>query len=83
VAILAHPGRLNGDGVALSLIDDMDGIEALYGPYEPAQRDELVALAVAREKLYSCGSDYHGYFNGEYRNPGFEAPPALAARLGL
>lgn len=83
LAILAHPERLRGDGVADTLLSDVDGIEALYGPYDASLRDALRALALSRGKLYSCGSDYHGYFNGPYANPRFEAPRELLARLGL
>lgn len=81
VAILAHPERLRSSGLADRLLDDVDGLEALYAPYEPTAREALRQLAVSRGKLYSCGSDYHGYFNGAYANPHFEAPPDLLARL--
>ena len=83
VAILAHPERVRGDGLPSMLLGDVDGIEALYAPYEPSARETLRALALERGKLYSCGSDYHGYFNGAYVNPRFEAPAELLTRLGL
>ena len=83
VSLLAHPARVQGDGLVERLIDDVDGIEALYAPYDLAAREALRALAVSRQKLYSCGSDYHGFFNGPYANPRFEAQPELLARLGV
>jgi predicted metal-dependent phosphoesterase TrpH len=83
VAILAHPARICGDHIAEALVDDVDGIEAVYAAYGEAEREALVALALDRGKLYSCGSDYHGYFNGAYANPRFVAHAALARRLGL
>jgi 3',5'-nucleoside bisphosphate phosphatase len=81
VAILAHPERLRSGGLVDRLLDDVDGIEALYAPYEPSAREALRQLAVSHAKLYSCGSDYHGYFNGTYVNPHFEAQPDLLSRL--
>ena len=83
IAVLAHPERLRSNGLVDRLIDDVDGIEALYAPYEPQAREALRQLALSHGKLYSCGSDYHGYFNGAYANPRFEAPSDLLARLGL
>lgn len=83
VALLAHPARLRGDDLPGRLLDDVDGLEALYAPYEPEEREKLRGLALARAKLYSCGTDYHGFFNGKYVNPRFEAQMELLARLGL
>lgn len=83
VAILAHPGRLRDAGTTERFLDDVDGIEAMYGPSDPREREALRALAAARGKLYSCGSDYHGFFNGTYANPQFEAPHELLERLDI
>jgi predicted metal-dependent phosphoesterase TrpH len=83
IAILAHPFRIADDASWHEMLDGMDGIEAEYAAYEPGQRAALVGFARAKKVLYSCGSDYHGYFFGPYRNPGFEAPPELLARLGV
>jgi len=52
-------------------------------PYTDAQRERLRVLAARNGKLYSCGTDYHGYFTGAYRRPTIVAPPALLDRLGL
>jgi predicted metal-dependent phosphoesterase TrpH len=83
LAILAHPYRIADDDSWHTLLDGMDGIEAMYANYQPAQRQSLLSIARTRELLTSCGSDYHGYFFGKYANPGFEASPALLARLGV
>jgi predicted metal-dependent phosphoesterase TrpH len=83
IAVLAHPERLRGSGAAAAFLDDLDGLEAMYAPYDAASREALRSLAVSRGKLYSCGSDYHGYFNGAYVNPHFEAARELLGRLGI
>lgn len=83
VAILAHPERLRVNGLARQLLADLDGIEAMYAAYDQSQRKTLRSLAAQSGKLYSCGSDYHGFFNGAYINPRFEAPPDLLAQLGI
>ena len=83
VAMLAHPYRIADDDSWQAMLDGMDGLEAMYAAYVPAQRDALREIARANGLLYSCGSDYHGHFFGPYQNPRFEAPPALLARLGI
>ena len=83
IAVLAHPERLRSRGLVEALMGDVDGIEALYGPYDQSSRDALVKIARSHDKFYTCGSDYHGFFNGAYINPRLEASPALLARLGL
>ena len=81
VALLAHPAELVEEGVAQRWLDDVDGLEALYLRYEPDRRSELIDLALRRGKMYSCGSDWHGWFQGPYVNPNFEAPPELLERI--
>lgn len=83
IALLAHPEPLRALGVLPDLLDAFDGLEALYMPYQDAQREGLRMLAAQRGKLYSCGTDFHGYFSGAYRRPSVEAPVALLERLGL
>jgi predicted metal-dependent phosphoesterase TrpH len=83
IAILAHPDRVGSDGLVEKLLADVDGIEALYARYTAPEREALKNLAERNDKLYTCGSDYHGYFNGAYVNPNFETPKALLARLNL
>jgi len=81
VAILAHPAELAQDGRVVKLLESLDGLEALYARYDRSVRDALRELALRHGKLYSCGSDWHGYFQGPYKNPDFEVPPELLARL--
>lgn len=83
VALLAHPDGLREAGLIESLLDRCDGLEAMYLPYSEAQRSALRAIADACGKLYSCGSDYHGYFTTEYRAPSWDAPRELLQRLGV
>jgi len=83
IAILAHPYRIAEDESWHAMLGGMDGLEAMYGAYQPEERTSLRDIARAKHLLYSCGSDYHGHFFGRYQNPGFEAPPALLARLGI
>ncbi|MBV8171970.1 MAG: PHP domain-containing protein [Candidatus Eremiobacteraeota bacterium] len=83
VAMLAHPADLVDDGLADQLLDELDGLEAMYMRYDSDRRSELCGLARRRGKLYSCGSDWHGWFQGAYVNPQFEAPPDLLQRLEI
>ena len=83
IAILAHPDRLGSSDLVEQMIGDFDGIEADYARYGVPEREALRKLAERHRKLYTCGSDYHGYFNGDYVNPDLEAPAALLTRLSL
>lgn len=83
LAILAHPATLHELHLAEAVLADLDGLEAVYLAYSEVQRAALRALALKHNKLYSGGSDYHGYFETGYRTPGFEAPAQLLERLGV
>ncbi|MDQ2817398.1 MAG: PHP domain-containing protein [Candidatus Eremiobacteraeota bacterium] len=83
VALLAHPLRLGPARILRALLPCVDGLEALYSAYTSQEQSALRATARRGDKLYSCGSDYHGFFQPAYRNPRFSMPPALAARLGV
>jgi 3',5'-nucleoside bisphosphate phosphatase len=83
VALLAHPDGLREAGLLEALLGGCDGLEAMYLPYSEAQRAALRAIADERGKLYSCGTDYHGYFTTQYRALRWDAPPQLLARLGI
>jgi predicted metal-dependent phosphoesterase TrpH len=83
IALLAHPEPLRESGLIVELLDSFDGLEAIYMPYSDAQQETLRLLAAQHGKLYSCGSDYHGYFTAGYRRPTTEAPADLLRRLGL
>jgi len=67
VTVLAHPRSLDLDGpealegfIAALASVGLDGVECLYGRYEPAERDELTALAQRHGLAVTGGSDYHG-----------------------
>jgi len=83
VAIIAHPDRIGSDDAVRSMLADFDGLEADYARYSSAEREALRRLAERSGKLYTCGSDYHGYFNGHYVNAKFEASSALRRRFGI
>ena len=69
--------------VIREILPQCDGLEALYARYDAQQRQSLLQLARETGKLYSCGSDYHGYFVEDYVNPRFELPTMLAAQIGV
>lgn len=83
IAVLAHPHRIGERSEWVALLDGVDAVEANYAAYDRAVQDELVATARQRGLLATCGSDYHGYFQGPYVNPRFEPSPDLLNRLGL
>ncbi len=64
-AFLAHPLVFEPDLVRLREVvtdlkaEGLDGIEALYAPFTPAQRDELTELANELALLVSGGTDAH------------------------
>jgi 3',5'-nucleoside bisphosphate phosphatase len=82
IAALAHPHRIGEGPGWLTLLDGMDAVEANYAAYDRAVQNELCAIARERGLLTTCGSDYHGYFQGSYVNPRFEPSSALLTRLG-
>jgi 3',5'-nucleoside bisphosphate phosphatase len=81
IAMMAHPITLHEAGLAEPLLAECDGLEADYAQYDQAQRAALRRLAHEHGKLHSGGSDYHGYFETEYRAPGFVADEVLLKRL--
>lgn len=82
IAVLAHPHRIGEGSGWQILLDGMDAVEANYAAYDRAAQDELCAIARERGLLTTCGSDYHGYFQGSYVNPRFAPSPELLTRLG-
>ena len=68
VAVLAHPlslevGGAELEGVVAELAGlGFAGLEAVYGAYPPAQRQELLALARRHDLVATGGSDYHGSY---------------------
>ena len=68
VAVLAHPLSLELDPAALeATVAELAGlgfagVEAVYGAYPPAVRDELLDLARRHDLVATGGSDYHGRY---------------------
>lgn len=81
IALLAHPDQLHEAGLLDRLLDAFDGLEVWYAPYSDEQRQALLDVARSRNKLYSVGSDYHGYFTTDYARPKWEVPATLLRRL--
>ena len=65
-AFLAHPLTVTDDYSSLSSITarlkaaGIDGIEALYGPYDEEQKKNLSGIAENHDLLVSAGTDFHG-----------------------
>lgn len=68
VAVLAHPlsTRLAPDALESAVAELADaglaGVEAIYGRYQPAEREELVAMAGRLGLVAAGGSDHHGTY---------------------
>ena len=66
IAILAHPILYHLGDVALNKLvlelkeAGLDGIEALYSTYKPADERQIREIAAKYDLLLSGGSDYHG-----------------------
>jgi hypothetical protein len=62
VAVLAHPLSVYGLDETLPRLRDagLEGLEAHYAEYDPAQRAAFLKLADAHGLLVTGGSDYHG-----------------------
>lgn len=84
---LAHPlivadQREELEGGVLELKGlGLDGIEALYKPYEPRRRGMLVDIARKHDLLICGGSDYHGNETPQPATPGFELPTPMWRRF--
>ncbi len=65
IAVLAHPLNItfvSGDLETLTAdlaAAGLDGLEALYGPYDAAERARLTALAARHGLCVSMGTDFH------------------------
>lgn len=80
--LIAHPLALGETSVVEELLPDCDGLEARYLKYSAPQQSMLVEIAERCGKIYSGGSDYHGYFETEYRHPQFLMARPLLERFG-
>jgi 3',5'-nucleoside bisphosphate phosphatase len=83
---LAHPHTLRSWALVRDLFvrhrdDGLEGIEALYGSYGPAEREGWVRLAREFDLVLTGGSDFHGDMTPDITRPGIEVDDAVAARL--
>lgn len=82
-AFLAHPLVFEPDLARLRDLllnlkqQGLDGIEALYGPFTPEQRDELAALARTVGLLVSAGTDLHQRRAGAPAGLGLPVPTSV------
>lgn len=61
IAVCAHPGLLEDDGVLQALVAaGLDGLEVYASAHSPEQTREYLALATTHGLLVSGGSDCHG-----------------------
>lgn len=64
IALLAHPfiytENVTNDLESIVKDNALDGIEAYYSKFTPAQREWAVSFCEKRGLLFSGGSDYHG-----------------------
>ncbi len=78
LAVLAHPLQFwdNRDDLSQALAEmkrmGLDGIEALYKPYDEDSQQTLVDLADEHALLVSAGSDFHGHVIDGNIEPGVE-----------
>lgn len=92
VAVWAHPfhiyRRFAKERLNLSQVEaclprlralGLDGLEAYYLDFPPAQRAELAALAAQQGLYCTAGSDCHGFAHRD--RMGLPCPPALLAAL--
>ena len=64
-AIVAHPGLYRREELAPVLLDGgADGVEAYHSDHSPEQEERYRQLAIARGKIVTGGSDFHGARKG-------------------
>jgi hypothetical protein len=68
IAVLAHPGKQKLLSEILAAWDEVgfDGIEAYHVDHDGEFAERMSGFALARGALVSAGTDYHGYWEGEY-----------------
>jgi len=83
VSSLAHPGKIEDDGLVRGFVrDGVDGIEVHHPDHDDAAVARYQALAVSAGKLVTGGSDYHGPGSGRAAALGrVGLPPADYTRL--
>ncbi|MBB6671151.1 PHP domain-containing protein [Cohnella nanjingensis] len=66
-AIIAHPGLYGQDALVASLLErgGADGLEAYHSDHDEADAARYRAMAEARGKLVTGGSDFHGARKGK------------------
>ncbi len=83
---LAHPHTLRSPALVADLFrrhraDGLEGVEALYGRYQHAEREGWLRMARQLELVVTGGSDFHGDAMPDVAQPGIDLPEPHAARL--
>ena len=61
ISVLAHPGLINDQAKVRQVIAmGIEGLEVYYPEHQPAQVEQLAALAQNHDLLITGGSDFHG-----------------------
>lgn len=60
IVVLAHPKLIKKTPIKDILKYDFHGIEAIYYQNFKRETDEFISLARSRNRIITCGSDFHG-----------------------
>jgi hypothetical protein len=83
---LAHPHILRSPALVAEILrrhkpDGLEGVEACYGRYAHAEREQWLRLAEELGLVVTGGSDFHGAAMPEVTQPVIDLPEPHAARL--
>lgn len=83
---LAHPHTLRSPALVGEVMrrhkpGGLEGIEAYYGRYPQAEREQWLRMAEAQGLVVTGGSDFHGEAMPEVTRPVIDLPEPHAARL--
>lgn len=65
---LAHPKLINNSNINEFLEMGLDGIEAIYYQNTNEENEFFIKLALENNLLISCGSDFHGNLEDDFRH---------------
>lgn len=83
---LAHPHTMRSQALVGEVMrrhkpEGLEGIEAYYGRYPQAEREQWLRMAEAQGLVVTGGSDFHGESMPEVTRPVIELPEPHAGRL--
>ncbi len=68
IVVFAHPNKVETERVRDMLFNKAHGIEVFYLQHSKSETDLMIQKAVVNDKLMSVGSDFHGYYESEYKS---------------